>query len=60
LAGDVTIGERTMLGTGAVCIPGIKIGADVRVGAGSVVVRDIASGSKAFGNPARVYGKTEV
>ena len=59
LAGDVTIGERTMLGTGAVCIPGIKIGADVRVGAGSVVVRDVPDRSKAFGNPARVYGKTD-
>ena len=41
LAGDVTIGERTMLGTGAVCIPGIKIGADVKVGAGSIIIRDL-------------------
>lgn len=59
LAGNVTIGERAMLGTGAVCIPGIKIGADVKVGAGSVVVRDLPDRCKAFGNPARVYGKTD-
>jgi sugar O-acyltransferase (sialic acid O-acetyltransferase NeuD family) len=59
LAGNVTIAERTMLGTGAVCIPGIRIGADAKIGAGSIVVRDIADRAKAFGNPARVYGRTD-
>jgi sugar O-acyltransferase (sialic acid O-acetyltransferase NeuD family) len=53
LAGNVTIGERTMLGTGAVCIPGIRIGADVKIGAGSVVIRDLPDECLAFGNPAR-------
>jgi maltose O-acetyltransferase len=48
-----------MLGTGAVCIPGIKIGADAKIGAGSVVVRDVPDRAKAFGNPARVYGQTD-
>ncbi|HUS35598.1 MAG TPA: acetyltransferase [Verrucomicrobiae bacterium] len=59
LAGNVTIAERTMLGTGAVCIPGIKIGADAKIGAGSIVVRDVPDRAKVFGNPARVYGKTD-
>jgi sugar O-acyltransferase (sialic acid O-acetyltransferase NeuD family) len=54
LAGTVTIGERTMLGTGAICIPGITIGSDVTVGAGSVVIRNIPDACTAFGNPAQV------
>lgn len=54
LAGTVTVGERTMLGTGSVCIPGIKIGSDATVGAGSVVVRDLPDSCRAFGNPAKV------
>jgi UDP-perosamine 4-acetyltransferase len=54
LAGNVTIGERTMLGTGAMCIPGINIGHDVLIGAGSVVVRNIPANSRALGHPARV------
>jgi maltose O-acetyltransferase len=42
-----------MIGTGSAIIPGIKIGAMVIVGAGSVVVRDLPDGALAFGNPAR-------
>ena len=59
LAGNVTIGERTMLGTGAICIPGIKIGSDTKIGAGSVVVKDLPDRCKAFGNPAKIYGKND-
>ena len=54
LAGNVTIGERTMVGTGAICIPGISIGNDVLIGAGSVVVRNIPDNSRALGHPARI------
>jgi sugar O-acyltransferase (sialic acid O-acetyltransferase NeuD family) len=54
LAGNVTIGARTMLGTQSSCIPGITIGSDVLVGAGSVVVKNVPDNAKAFGNPARV------
>ncbi len=54
LAGMVTVGERTMLGTGSCCIPGIVIGSDALVGAGSVVVRNVPDKCKAMGNPARV------
>lgn len=54
LAGAVTVGERTMLGTGSCCIPGIVIGSGALVGAGSVVVRNVPDKCKAMGNPARV------
>jgi sugar O-acyltransferase (sialic acid O-acetyltransferase NeuD family) len=54
LAGDVTVGDRTMLGTASCCIPGIVIGSDALVGAGSVVVRNVPDKCKALGNPARV------
>lgn len=35
-------------------LPGVFIGDDVVIGAGSVVTHDVASGSVAAGNPARV------
>jgi len=37
-----------------VICPGVTIGDDTVIGAGSVVVRDIPSGKVAVGNPCRV------
>jgi UDP-perosamine 4-acetyltransferase len=54
LAGCVSVGERAMLGVGAKVIPGIRIGADATVGAGSVVVRDVNDAALVMGVPARV------
>lgn len=59
LAGTVTVGAGTMIGTGAAVIPGISIGENCLIGAGAVVVHDIPPHSKAFGNPARVIGPNE-
>lgn len=42
------------LGGGAIVCPGVTIGADTVVGAGSVVTRDLPSGVIAVGAPARV------
>jgi sugar O-acyltransferase (sialic acid O-acetyltransferase NeuD family) len=53
LAGNVTVGSLTMIGTGASIIPGVKIGRNCTVGAGSVVVRDVPDGATVFGVPAR-------
>jgi len=36
-----------------VVAPEIKIGEESFVGIGSVVIRDVKSGTKVFGNPAR-------
>jgi sugar O-acyltransferase (sialic acid O-acetyltransferase NeuD family) len=53
LAGSVEIGPRTWFGVGAVAREGIKIGSDVIVGAGAVVVRDIPDRATVAGNPAK-------
>lgn len=52
--GKVTIGCRTYIGAETVILPGVSIGNDVIVGAGSVVTKNIPDNSVAAGNPARV------
>jgi len=56
LAGEVTVGARTMIGIGASVIQGISIGKDCLIGAGSVVIRDVPDGGTVAGNPAREIG----
>lgn len=46
--------HRAALGTGAVILPGITIGAEAIVGAGAVVTEDVPDGATVVGNPARV------
>jgi acetyltransferase-like isoleucine patch superfamily enzyme len=41
------------IGAGAVSIPGITIGMDSIVGAGSVLIHDVEAESTVVGNPAR-------
>jgi acetyltransferase-like isoleucine patch superfamily enzyme len=50
----VRIGDGSWLGTGAVVLPGSKIGRHVTVGAGSVVNGHLPDHSVAVGSPARV------
>lgn len=50
----VTIGDNVWLGGGVIVCPGVTIGPDTVVGAGSVVTRDLPAGVLAVGNPARV------
>lgn len=44
------------VGGGSVLLPGVTIGVNALVGAGSVVTRDVAEGTIVAGNPARVIG----
>jgi maltose O-acetyltransferase len=50
----IRIGRNVWIGGGAIILPGVSIGDDALIGAGSVVTRDIPAGAVAFGNPARV------
>ena len=48
-----TIRRGARIGGGAVLCPGIEIGEEAYVGAGAVVVRDVATRTVVVGNPAR-------
>lgn len=50
----VRIGRNCWIGAGVVIVPGVTIGDNVVVGAGSVVTRDLPSDVVAVGNPCRV------
>jgi len=54
LGKPIRIGNRVWLGGGAIVCPGVTIGDDSTIGAGSVVTRDIPSRVVAAGNPCRV------
>ena len=54
LARPVTIGSNVWLGAAVVVLPGVSVGDDSIIGAGSVVTRDIPSGVVAVGSPCRV------
>ncbi len=49
----VRIGRHVWIGGGAIILPGLTIGDDAIIGAGSVVTHDVAAGSTVVGNPAR-------
>jgi len=59
LARPIQIGSRVWLGGGVIVCPGVTIGDDTTIGAGSVVVRDIPAGVIAAGNPCRVVRQVE-
>jgi maltose O-acetyltransferase len=50
----VRIGRNVWIGAGDIILPGVSIGDDALIGAGSVVTRDVPAEATAFGNPARV------
>ncbi len=53
-AEQVVIGRNVWVGSNSVILPGVKIGDNSIIGAGSTVVDDIPAYSVAVGNPARV------
>ena len=50
----VHIGRNCWLGAGVIVMPGVTIGDNTVIGAGSIVTKDIPSGVVAVGNPCRV------
>lgn len=55
----VHICRRAWIGAGATILPGITIGENSVVGAGSVVTKDVEPNTIVAGNPARVIRKIE-
>ena len=51
--GEVVVGERALVGGGAVVLPGVEIGADAKVAANSLVTEDVPPGTTVVGVPAR-------
>ncbi len=51
----ITIGDNVWLGANVIVMPGVTIGNDAVIGAGSVVTGDIPAGVVAFGSPCKVY-----
>lgn len=49
-----TIGNRVVIGSGAILLGPITVGEGARVGAGSVVIHDVPANSTAVGVPGRV------
>jgi galactoside O-acetyltransferase len=50
----VRIGRNCWIGAGAILLPGVTVGDNVVIGAGSVVTKDIPSDVVAVGNPCKV------
>ena len=50
----IRIGHNVWIGGGAIILPGVTVGDDAVIGAGSVVTRDVPRGVVVVGNPARI------
>lgn len=51
-----TVGDRVVIGAGAILLGPIRVGDDARVGAGSVVIRSVPGGATVVGVPGRAVG----
>ncbi|RZI48025.1 sugar O-acetyltransferase [Lactococcus kimchii] len=57
--GPITIGNDCWLGGSVILLPGITVGNNVVIGAGSVVTKDVPDNVVIAGNPARIIKKFE-
>jgi acetyltransferase-like isoleucine patch superfamily enzyme len=56
----VIIEENVWIGANAVILPGVKIGKNSIVGAGSIVTKDVGENVIVAGNPARIIKRLDV
>ena len=57
--GKVKIGDYVYIGTNALIMPGVTIGDNSLVAAGSIVTKSVPSGVVVVGNPARILCTVE-
>jgi len=57
--GKVVVGERAMIGAGAIVLPGVRVGADAQVAANSLVTADVPPGETVSGVPAEVVRRPD-
>jgi acetyltransferase-like isoleucine patch superfamily enzyme len=57
--GGATVGELARIGGGSTILPGVVIGRNTLIGAGSVVVHDVEEGTVVAGSPARVVKRID-
>jgi len=53
LTGFVAVGECVFFGTGAKVLPKVEIGSNAKIGAGSLVMRNVSEGSVMYALPAK-------
>ena len=53
-----TVGDRVVIGAGAKVLGPLLVGDDARIGANSVVVRDVPAGSVVVGVPGQIIART--
>ena len=58
-AKSIKIGNNVWIGGSVVVLPGVTIGDNVVIGAGSIVTKDIPSNYTAYGNPCRIIKEIE-
>jgi maltose O-acetyltransferase len=53
-AAPISVGDNVWFGGGVIVCPGVTVGSNTVIGAGSVVTKDVGAGVFAAGNPCRV------
>ena len=57
--GEVVVGERAMIGAGAIVLPGVEIGAGAQIAANSLVADDVPPETTVAGVPAEPLGEED-
>ena len=55
--GKIRVGDNVYIGSCSIILPGVTIGNNCVIGAGSVVTKSVKKGTIVAGNPARVIGE---